>query len=202
MYFLADQQNTRWEIDMLVHDRRWRSPADAAASGNSLARREQGRVCRQRSQRQNIPWVRAVDPKTGAAKVYTTQPQTPTATPTGEIRTMDCVDCHNRPSHILQTPNRSVDLALADGRIDASLPFIKQQGVAALSATYANREQAMQGIENTLLGYYQKTYPQVYSEKQQAIKAAIAHLQSTYDHYFFPSMKVRWDTYSTERRSF
>ena len=55
----------------------------------------------------------------------------------------------------------------------------------------------MHGIENTLLGYYQKSYAQIYSEKQEAIKAAIAHLQSTYDHYFFPSMKVRWDTYST-----
>jgi len=152
--------------------------------------------------RQNITWVRDVDPKTGIAKVYTTQPQAFTTSPAGEIRTMDCVDCHNRPSHIFRAPDRSMDVTLADGAIDPSLPFIKQEGVAALTATYANREQAMRGIENTLLGYYRKSFPQIYSGKQQAIKAAITSLQSTYDHYFFPSMKVRWDTYFTNDTHF
>ena len=69
---------------------------------------------------------------------------------------MDCVDCHNRPSHILQSPDRSVDVALADGRLDASLPFIKQQGVAALTAAYADREQALRGIDSALRGYYRE----------------------------------------------
>ena len=197
-YFLADQQNTRWEIDMLVHIGGGGALADGQRVGIHWHVASKVEYVATDPQRQNIPWVRAVDPKTGAAKVYTTQPQTSTTTPTGEIRTMDCVDCHNRPSHILQTPNRTVNLALADGAIDASLPFIKQEGVAALSATYANREQAMHGIENTLLGYYQKSYAQIYSEKQEAIKAAIAHLQSTYDRNYFPSMKVRWDTYSSD----
>jgi hypothetical protein len=108
---------------------------------------------------------------------------------------VDCVDCHNRPSHILQSPDQSVDLALADGRLDPSLPFIKQQGVAALTAAYADGEQALRGIDSALRGYYQKTYPQVYAGKQPAIDAAIACLQDTYNRYFFPAMKVRWDTY-------
>ena len=110
---------------------------------------------------------------------------------------MDCVDCHNRPTHILQAPDESVDAALADGRIDPSLPFIKQQGVAALAASYADREQAARGIDSALRGYYQKTYPQVYAGKQPAIQAAIAYLQASYSRYYFPAMKVRWDTYYT-----
>ena len=52
--------------------------------------------------RQNITWVRAVDPRTGQANVYTSQPRPSTTAPAGEIRTVDCVDCHNRPTHILQ----------------------------------------------------------------------------------------------------
>ncbi len=71
------------------------------------------------AERQNITWVRAVDPRTGQANVYTSQPRPSTTAPAGEIRTMDCVDCHNRPSHILQAPDQSVDVALADGRLDA-----------------------------------------------------------------------------------
>ena len=149
------------------------------------------------AERQNITWVRAVDPRTGQANVYTSQPQPSTTAPAGEIRTVDCVDCHSRPSHILQSPDQSVDLALADGRLDPSLPFLKQQGVAALTAAYADREQALRGIDSALRGYYQKTYPLVYAGKQPAITAAIACLQDTYNRYFFPAMKVRWDTYFT-----
>jgi hypothetical protein len=95
-----------------------------------------------------------------------------------------------------------VDLALADGRLDPSLPFMKQQGVAALTAAYADREQALRGIDSAVRGYYQKTYPLMYAGKQPAINAAIACLQDTYNRYFFPAMKVRWDTYFTNSGHF
>ena len=202
VYFLADEQNTRWEIDMLVQVGGGGALTGMSRIGSHWHVTSKVEYVASDPERQNIPWVRAVDPKTGIARVYTTGSQTSTTTPAGEIRTMDCVDCHNRPSHIFRAPDRSMDVDLADGAIDPSLPFIKQQGVAALTATYANREQAMRGIENTLLSYYQKSYPQIYSGKQQAIKAAISSLQSTYDHYFFPSMKVQWDTYFTNDTHF
>lgn len=202
VYFLSDQQNTRWEIDMLVRIGGGGLLADGARMGIHWHVASKVEYVASDPERQNITWVRAVDPKSGIAKVYTTQPQTSTTTPAGEIRTMDCVDCHNRPSHILQAPDRSVNLALANGAIDPSLPFIKQEAVAALTATYTDREQATRGIENTLDSYYQKAYPQIYTEKQRAIQAAISHLQNTYDHNFFPSMKVRWDTYHTDSTHF
>ena len=110
-HFLSDEQNTRWEIDMLVRI--------GGGGARSRTRREVGIHWHVASKveyvasdpdRQNIPWVRSVDPKTGAAKVYTPRPQPfTTAAAAGEIRTMDCVDCHNRPSHILRAPDRSVD---------------------------------------------------------------------------------------------
>ena len=202
VYFLSDEQNTRWEIDMLV-----RVGGDGALQAGPqpgihwhVATKVE--YVASDPERQIIPWVRAVDPKTGMAKVYTTQPQSSTGTPSGEIRTMDCVDCHSRPSHHFVPPDRSVNAGLENGSIDPSLPFIKQEGVAVLAASYTDREQAMQGIENTVLSYYQKSYPQIYAAKQPAIKNAIAYLQSTYDHYFFPSMKVRWDTYSRDDSHF
>jgi nitrate/TMAO reductase-like tetraheme cytochrome c subunit len=194
VHFLSDEQNTRWEIDMLV----------LVGGGDSGGKSQMGihwhvaskvEYVATDAERQNVTWVRAVDPRTGQANVYTSQPRPSTTAPAGEIRTMDCVDCHNRPSHILQAPDRSVDLALADGRLDPSLPFIKQQGVAALAAPYAGRPQALRGIDSALRGYYQKTYPQVYTARQPAINAAITYLQDTYNRCFFPAMKVRWDTY-------
>ncbi len=201
-YFLSDEQNTPWEIDMLVRIGGGGRLADGSRMGIHWHVASKVEYVASDPDRQNIPWVRAVDPKTGIATVYTTQSPTSTTTPTGEIRTMDCVDCHNRPSHILQSPDRSLDAALAGGMIDHSLPFIKQEGIAALAGTYADREHALRGIQNTLLTYYQKTYPRIYAEKQPAIKTAVDYLQNTYDHYFFPSMKVRWDTYHTDNTHF
>lgn len=195
VHFLADEQNTRWDIDMVV-------PVDGGASGNASQAGVHWHIANKVEyvssdpQRQTIPWVRAVDQKTGLAKVYAI-PGQPSGTPSGELRTMECVDCHNRPSHILESPEQSVDAGLSSGGIDSSLPYIKQQAVAALSASYDSRDRAIQGIETALDGYYQKTYPQVYASKQQGIKAAIAYLQGDYGTYFFPSMKVRWDTYYT-----
>jgi Ni/Fe-hydrogenase b-type cytochrome subunit len=202
VHFLANEQNTRWEIDMLLPIGGGGPLAGASPVGIHWHVASKVEYVASDPNLQAIPWVRVVDPKTGIAKVYTTGPQTSLTSPTGEIRTMDCVDCHNRPSHIFQAPDRIMDVALANRAIDPSLPFIKQEGVAALAATYVNREQAMRGIENTLLSYYQKSYPQIYSGKQQTIKTAIASLQNIYDHYFFPSMKVRWDTYFTNDTHF
>ncbi len=206
VHFLADEQNTRWEIAMFVQVGGG-APAEPERMGIHWHVAGKVEYLASDAERQNITWVRSVDPITGAAKVYTSQVPPPTARAAGEIgkgeiRTMDCVDCHNRPSHILHPPDRSVDVALADGHIDPSLPFIKQQGVMALTASYANREQAMLGIDSALRAYYQKSYPQVYTSKRQAVEGAITHLQNTYNHSFFPSMKVRWDTYSTNDTHF
>jgi Ni/Fe-hydrogenase b-type cytochrome subunit len=201
VYFLSDEQNTRWEIDMLVLVG-GSSPEGASQMGIHWHVASKVEYVASDIERQNITWVRAVDPATGIANVYTSEPQPSTAPPAGEIRTVDCVDCHNRPSHILQVPDRSVDLALADGRLDPSLPFLKQQGVAALTAAYAGPDQAPRGIDSALRGYYQKNYPQVYAGKQQSIAAAITYLQTTYSRYFYPSMKVRWDTYYTNEGHF
>lgn len=201
VHFMSDEQNTRWEIHMLVQ-------VGGGAAGEPTRMGIHWHVASKveyaaaDAERQDIPWVRAVNPLTGEAKVYISQAHPPAAPPAGEIRTMDCVDCHNRPTHILESADQGVDEALADGRIDGSLPFIKQQSVAVLVANYTSREQAVSEIGNTLRGYYQKTYPQVYSGKRAAVSTAIASVQDIYSHYFFPSMKVRWDTYPTNDTHF
>jgi Ni/Fe-hydrogenase b-type cytochrome subunit len=199
IHFLSDAQNTRWEIDLSVLVGGGTQSQDAARGAHwHIANKVE--YMASDPERQTISWVRSVNRNTGSAEVYTSDAQHSTAPAAGEIRTMDCVDCHNRPTHILESPDQSLDAALADGRIDPSLPFIKQQGVAALTATYAGRAEAFGGIDRGLRGYYKKSYPQIYAGKQQAIEAAIVYLQNTYDQNFFPAMKVRWDTYATNDR--
>src|SRR3954470_14812829 len=71
---------------------------------------------------------------------------------------MDCVDCHNRPTHIYVPPDQSVDQALAARRLDTSLPFIKQQAVTVLTGTYATTDAALQGIAKGIDDFYESKY--------------------------------------------
>src|SRR5246127_1733948 len=74
---------------------------------------------------------------------------------------MDCVDCHNRPTHIYVSPDQAVDQSLLARRLDVSLPFIKQQAVTVLTANYTTTDAAMQGIASGLQGFYESKYPDI-----------------------------------------
>jgi len=105
------------------------------------------------------------------------------------------VDCHNRPTHIYVPPDLSVDQALLSRHVDASLPFIKQQAVTVLAATYKTSDEAMRGIASGLQGFYETKYPDVAKAKQLEIRNAVTELQQIYSRTFFPDMKLSWLTH-------
>jgi hypothetical protein len=113
-----------------------------------------------------------------------------------EWREMDCVDCHNRPSHTYKMPGIEVDAALADGRIDATLPFIKREGVRVLQGKYESHEEARAGISKEVDAFYKTNYAKVAGEKAAAVVAAGKALGDIYSWNVFPKMKVTWGTYA------
>src|SRR6185295_15365055 len=96
------------------------------------------------------------------------------------IRKMDCVDCHNRPSHIFRDPDSAVDLALLGDLIDPTLPYVKRQAVHSLSQNYSSKENAKTSIAAELDAFYLKQYPKVYEGRRDAIKKAIGEVQRIY----------------------
>ncbi len=110
-------------------------------------------------------------------------------------RTMDCVDCHNRPSHIYRLPVVEIDSALDDGRIDRSLPYIRREGLKALQADYASHGEARARIHEALAQFYAGAYPDIASSKTAPIDAAAEALGDLYCSNVFPSMNIRWGTY-------
>ncbi|MGD1070832.1 MAG: NapC/NirT family cytochrome c [Bryobacteraceae bacterium] len=146
--------------------------------------------------RQTIPQVTytAAD---GTVTVYNSTSAKATAADLarGEKRTMDCVDCHNRPTHVFLLPEAAVDQAIGQGRINPALPFIKKQAVAALRQTYPDRAAAVRAIAASLDGFYRTAYPQVYKSQAAAIKNAGNAVGSIYLNNVFPDMKVTWGTY-------
>lgn len=146
--------------------------------------------------RQQIPWVRIKD-RYGNVTVYTDQrrPLPPGEAENGNKRKMDCMDCHNRPAHVYLPPDVAVDNALAAAKIDVDLPYIKRQGVEALSGQYETTEEALAGIESAIKTFYENNYPDVAVNKRDAIDFSIVALKQIYQTYFFPEMKTDWQTH-------
>ena len=113
----------------------------------------------------------------------------------GEWRTMDCVDCHNRPTHIYRLPDEALDLALLEGQLDASLPYIRREGLQVLQQTYASHEAARAGIRDRITAFYRQSYPDVASRRADAVEAAARALGDIYCGNVFPAMNVQWGTY-------
>lgn len=110
-------------------------------------------------------------------------------------RTMDCMDCHNRPAHDFPTPDSGVDEALLKGRIPADLPWIKKASVEALFRVYPDRQSAHDGIRSYILDFYKKQKPEVLEKRGKDVDTAIDVSQKLFDRGVFPEMKVDWQTY-------
>jgi len=90
----------------------------------------------------------------------------------GETRKMDCLDCHNRPSHAFELPERAVDRAITEGRLSRDLPFVKKKAVELLRKEYPDRATAEKQIADGLLDFYRTGYPEVYRQRRAAVESA------------------------------
>ena len=108
---------------------------------------------------------------------------------------MDCVDCHNRPSHIYQPPDSEIDRAISTGLVDRSLPFVKRESLRIIDAEYASHEDARTVITEELGRFYADSYPAIATERSETIDAAAQTLGDIYAANVFPQMKVWWNTY-------
>ncbi len=197
-HFGADEQNTPRVIRMLIKVGGG-DPSLGPAGGGihwhmNIANKIEYYATDEK--RQNIPWVRVTDHQ-GHVTEYTVKdnPPTPDQIAKADKRRMDCVDCHNRPTHIYVPPDLSIDRAMALNTIDPTLPFIKQQGVEVLTADYKTSAEAQKAIPEKINAFYQTKYPQIAASKPEAVKGAITELQRIFSTTFFPEMKVNWLTH-------
>ncbi|MBI2831570.1 MAG: NapC/NirT family cytochrome c [Chloroflexi bacterium] len=147
-------------------------------------------------QLQDIAWV-GVEEQGGELTEYLDPKKAAEVTPErlkNEKRLMDCIDCHNRATHIFRSPNDLIDAALSQGMIDSSLPFIKREGLKALDPPNSSLAEAVAKIE-AIKDFYRTSYPQVSKEKKAAIDRAVEQLKEVARLTTFPEMKVTWKSY-------
>jgi hypothetical protein len=184
-YFLGDETNSAYTIRMLMKVGGG-DPTHGPVGGIHWHMNVANRVeyIASDESRQTIPWVRLID-----ADHVSTEFRAPGFTnelSRYKIRTMDCMDCHNRPSHNFESPNDAVNLAMSLNHIDPGLPWIKTNAIYALTQNYTNETQALEAIATKLANSYPDG-PRV----RETIKA----VQQIYKDNFFPEMKAEWKVY-------
>jgi hypothetical protein len=151
------------------------------------------------SKRQEIPLVETRNTTTGESRIYVKTGADAAALESQPRVTMQCFDCHNRPAHAFQMPDRAVDRALMLGRMSSTLPFLKKQAVEILKADYASSEAAAQAIPVKLAAYYNSSYPEVARTRAEDVAKAGSILADIYSRNVFPELKVTWGTYPDNR---
>jgi hypothetical protein len=144
--------------------------------------------------RQDIPWIEYKNANDGTTTVY----KAAKAKPDGAgltMREMDCMDCHNRPAHSYQLPERAVDEAMYAHQISDALPFAKKKSVELLKANYATREEAEAKIPAAFEAYYRDSFPDDYAKHRGDVVSSGKTVLAIYDRNIFPAMNVSWGRY-------
>ncbi len=140
---------------------------------------------------QDIPYVRVVNDDGSTTEYVDVEANfDPASIQPGDLKSIDCLTCHNRVTHEFADPAESVDLAMSRGVIDPTIPSIRLKAVEVLSQSYPSRDSAMRAIA-AIQRYYENS---AYKDSAK-VEAAIAAMQDIYDHTVFPDQKIDWTTY-------
>lgn len=193
-YYMSDEHNTRWTLNLLMK----------IGGGNVEAGPTSGihwhmnitnevTYAHLDTQRQVIAWVKSkhADGREVTfwnSEVDSTDPRMSSA----RVRRMDCVDCHNRPTHIYHPPARSVNHVMALGWIDPKIPNAKSIAVQALEGVYATKEGALDSIKLLINEYYRSNYPDIVRANGNSLERMVSEVQKIYSRNYFPEMRVSW----------
>ncbi len=198
-HYLADSANTEWNIHLrmiigsdnhangLAHGIHWHINPNVKVEYISST-----------DKREDMPWVRYINLATGDTIIYTDSesPLEEETLATAVPRTMDCIDCHNRPSHRYLTPQDFTDKEIMAGNIPRSLPYIKQKAMEIMFTEYfTDLDTALMTIRSTISEFYETEYPDIFSSQKDSIEKAIVGISEGYKNNIFPFMKASWDAY-------
>jgi hypothetical protein len=194
-YYLSDEQNTKSSISLLLK----------VGGGNSETGSTSGIHWHMNianevfyfaadKERQIIPWVKLKQPD-GTITIFKNKEFSDSLIKEKNIRKVDCIECHNRPSHIYNQPDKMVNLFISVGKIDESLPFIKSISVKSLEGNYHSNSEALREIKNSVESFYSFNYPEISKSKVEAINQSTKTIQKIYLRNYFPYMKVSWGNF-------
>ena len=193
--YLADETTSAWNIQLQMKTSASHS-AQGIAQGIHWHINPDVKIEYRTSviNREKIPWVKYTNLKTGESTIFedTKDKLKPSQLDSLEVRRMDCIDCHNRPSHNYKTPQGFIDELITAGKIPRTLPDVKIVAMNVLNQDYSTTDSAMMGIKKQVNEYYTSMYPKLVASKKKDIEQIIAGIQEGFSQNVFPEMGVKW----------
>jgi nitrate/TMAO reductase-like tetraheme cytochrome c subunit len=113
-------------------------------------------------------------------------------------RTMDCVDCHNRPAHQLDaSPKDAIERALDAKLLSAKLPFIAKVGASLLARCDAPRDEAEAFFRRELGESYRREHPEVRLAGLE-LDASAKALTELYRLNVYPALKLGFGSHRND----
>lgn len=196
--FKTDSANTEWDITMqmkigpmysalgLQEGIHWHINSDIKIEYITID-----------DERENIPWIKYTNVATGETRIFTDSENPPTDSllQAVDARPMDCIDCHNRPSHTYLSPADYLDNELIADRLNSDIPHIKHAAITVLNSEFSTRDSMLNYIETGIKEYYETKYPDYFIKNIKLIDVAIETIQNAYSLNAFPEMKVSYKEY-------
>jgi nitrate/TMAO reductase-like tetraheme cytochrome c subunit len=196
--FLADRENTEWDVLLqmktgpeysamgLTEGIHWHINPDVSIEYISDG-----------DKRENIAYVKYTNKSTGEVHIYRSEelPITDSVINSTAARTMDCIDCHNRPSHHYLSPPNYFDKAMISGLVPSKIPFIKKIAMRLLKEPFNDKDTALAYFDTEIRNYYLNEHPDYLNGDTLLLGKAIAGIQQVWSQNTFPRMKVTYDAY-------
>lgn len=199
-HFLADSLNTQWNMSLKMKI----GPENSALGLSEgihwhINPNVEIEYVSKRDQRKKIPWVKYTNAETGEVTIYEDEENAMSEKKMAiaEVRNMDCMDCHNRPSHHYYTPQEFIDNSLITGEIPKDLPFIKKVAMDIFKDPYDNKDTAIHTIKSYTKEFYAENMPEIIESRGADVDKAIEGMIHGFSENIFPAMGASWDEYES-----
>ncbi len=187
-HYLSDRRNTPYSVRMLLHVDKKQPGSPLGGIHWHISDTEKVEYYAKDEKRQEIPWTRVTNLKDGTSKVFRVE-GFKGEPPPDKIRVMDCIDCHNRPSHVFPTANDAIEEAMVAGTLSTKLPNIKRVAVQAMTQEGITTAGAPEKIATFIKSKY--TDAALASE----VNGAVAEVSKIFSTTIFPERKADWRMY-------
>lgn len=148
----------------------------------------------EKGERRDIPWVRFERNNKPAVEYrFTGRTLSDAEIAAAPKRTMECIDCHNRPTHVYRTADQELDDMFGFWPEMQKIPYLKKAGSEVLARNFDEDAIQRKEVRRALLEWYD-AHPE---EKPDPalLEQAAEHLQEIYSRNCWPRMNIGWGTY-------
>jgi hypothetical protein len=148
----------------------------------------------EKGERKDIPWIRFErDSQPPVEYRFTGSELSAADLAALPRRTMDCVDCHNRPTHIYRTANTELETMFARFPELQSVPYLKKAASEVMERRFSD-DQIEDGVVRKSIVAWYDAHPEEKPDPK-LLKLAAEKVQEIYRQNVWPKMNIGWGTY-------